>query len=150
MIDRQKIIDIFKNYIKDEETCINLEKIVYDNFHNENRYNKNIIQDIYYNKIYNIIRNKKVLNLINKNNNKINKITDINIYHNWKKVKVESDLITNNILIQNNEMANGVFYCSKCKRDTKCFYTTAQTRSADEGLTSFITCGHCGHNWKET
>ena len=149
MIDRKKVIDILKKYIKNDDTCINIEKIIYDTYYNNEKYNQNLIQDIYYNKIFNIIQNKKVIDTLNKNKNKINKINDINFYHNWKKIKVESDLITNNILIQNNEMSNGTFYCSKCKKKTKCFYTTAQTRSGDESMTSFITCGTCSFVWKE-
>lgn len=37
--------------------------------------------------------------------------------------------------------------CSKCK-NRKCTYTQAQTRSADEPMTTFALCLHCGHRWK--
>jgi transcription elongation factor S-II len=37
--------------------------------------------------------------------------------------------------------------CSKC-RNRKCTYTQAQTRSADEPMTTFAFCLHCGHRWK--
>ena len=39
------------------------------------------------------------------------------------------------------------FTCSKCKSN-KCTYTQAQTRSADEGITTFITCLVCDKKWK--
>jgi len=39
------------------------------------------------------------------------------------------------------------FLCTKCGQ-RKCIFSTAQTRSADEGMTTFITCLHCGKNWK--
>ena len=39
------------------------------------------------------------------------------------------------------------YTCSKCKKN-KCSYYELQTRSADEPMTIFITCLHCGHRWK--
>lgn len=38
------------------------------------------------------------------------------------------------------------FKCSKCGQ-RKCSYRQLQTRSADEPMTTFITCA-CGHRWK--
>jgi transcription elongation factor S-II len=39
------------------------------------------------------------------------------------------------------------FRCGKCgKSDTK--YSQLQTRSADEPMTTFVTCLNCGNNWK--
>ena len=40
------------------------------------------------------------------------------------------------------------FKCWKCKQ-RKCTYTQAQTRSADEPMTCFVTCLNCGNRWKE-
>lgn len=40
-----------------------------------------------------------------------------------------------------------VYTCGKCKKN-KCSYYELQTRSADEPMTIFITCLHCGHRWK--
>ncbi|CAK4032734.1 Transcription elongation factor S-II [Lecanosticta acicola] len=39
------------------------------------------------------------------------------------------------------------FTCSKCKQ-SKVAYTQAQTRSADEPLTTFCECTVCGNKWK--
>jgi DNA-directed RNA polymerase subunit M/transcription elongation factor TFIIS len=39
------------------------------------------------------------------------------------------------------------FTCSKCK-SKKCTYYQLQTRSADEGITTFVTCLDCGKQWK--
>lgn len=37
--------------------------------------------------------------------------------------------------------------CGRCKQK-KVSYTQAQTRSADEPMTTFCECMHCGHRWK--
>lgn len=37
--------------------------------------------------------------------------------------------------------------CGKCKQ-SKVAYSQAQTRSADEPLTTFCECTMCGHRWK--
>ncbi|KAG5443167.1 Transcription elongation factor A protein 1 [Clonorchis sinensis] len=37
--------------------------------------------------------------------------------------------------------------CGKCKQN-KCTYNQVQTRSADEPMTTFVFCNHCGHRWK--
>jgi len=39
------------------------------------------------------------------------------------------------------------FQCGKCKQ-RKTVYRQAQTRSADEPMTTFVTCTYCGNRWK--
>lgn len=39
------------------------------------------------------------------------------------------------------------FKCGKCKQ-RKCRYYQMQTRSADEPMTTFVTCINCGNKWK--
>lgn len=41
----------------------------------------------------------------------------------------------------------GLFKCGKCK-STKTTYYQMQTRSADEPMTTFVTCIGCGNKWK--
>lgn len=40
-----------------------------------------------------------------------------------------------------------MFKCGKCKQ-RKCTYFQKQTRSADEPMTTFVTCVNCDHHWK--
>ncbi|ORX59796.1 transcription elongation factor S-II [Hesseltinella vesiculosa] len=40
-----------------------------------------------------------------------------------------------------------MFVCGKCKQ-RKCTYFQMQTRSADEPMTTFVTCVNCGNRWK--
>ena len=49
---------------------------------------------------------------------------------------------------QNIEANTDSFTCRKC-RSNKCSYYQLQTRSADEPMTSFITCITCGNRWKQ-
>ncbi|KAJ2505266.1 transcription elongation factor TFIIS [Coemansia sp. RSA 2052] len=39
------------------------------------------------------------------------------------------------------------FRCGRCK-SRKCTYYQMQTRSADEPMTTFVTCTNCDNNWK--
>ena len=39
------------------------------------------------------------------------------------------------------------FQCGKC-RQRKCTYYQMQTRSADEPMTTFVSCLNCGNRWK--
>lgn len=47
----------------------------------------------------------------------------------------------------NVEAATDTFKCRKCKTN-KCTYYQMQTRSADEPMTTFVTCIECGNRWK--
>lgn len=42
---------------------------------------------------------------------------------------------------------SGVFQCAKCK-SWKTTYYQLQTRSADEPMTTFVSCINCGKRWK--
>ena len=45
------------------------------------------------------------------------------------------------------EASTDNFTCWKCK-SKKCTYYQLQTRSADEPMTTFVTCLECGNRWK--
>jgi len=47
----------------------------------------------------------------------------------------------------NLESATTIFVCRKCKSN-QCTYYQMQTRSADEPMTTFCQCLHCGARWK--
>ena len=42
---------------------------------------------------------------------------------------------------------NGLFKCGKCKQNKTTYYQL-QTRSADEPMTTYVTCLNCNKNWK--
>jgi DNA-directed RNA polymerase subunit M/transcription elongation factor TFIIS len=41
-----------------------------------------------------------------------------------------------------------MMFCSRCKKQAKCDYYQLQTRSADEPMTTFVTCLECDRRWK--
>ena len=45
------------------------------------------------------------------------------------------------------EAATDTFKCRKCHKN-KCTYYQMQTRSADEPMTTFVSCIECGNRWK--
>lgn len=46
-----------------------------------------------------------------------------------------------------SNVSDGMFQCKKC-RQSKTTYYQMQTRSADEPLTTFVTCLNCANRWK--
>ena len=46
-----------------------------------------------------------------------------------------------------NDSYEGMFKCGKCK-SRKTTYYQMQTRSADEPMTTFVTCTNCNNRWK--
>jgi len=42
---------------------------------------------------------------------------------------------------------SSLFVCGRCKKNETTYYQM-QTRSADEPMTTFISCVNCGHHWK--
>ena len=47
----------------------------------------------------------------------------------------------------NMEAATEEFTCYRCGKN-KCTYYELQTRSADEPMTTYVSCLHCGNHWK--
>ena len=47
----------------------------------------------------------------------------------------------------NLEAATEEFTCYRCGKN-KCTYYELQTRSADEPMTTFVSCLNCGNHWK--
>ena len=66
---------------------------------------------------------------------------------NWKELidaKIKRD---KNLTSIDLSAATDEFKCYKCKKK-KCTYYQMQTRSADEPMTTFVTCLVCGNRWK--
>lgn len=65
----------------------------------------------------------------------------------WK-ARIEAQIEKDKHLYTNSGTASIYFYCSGCKKKSKCDYYQLQTRSADEPMTTFVTCLECDRRWK--
>jgi DNA-directed RNA polymerase subunit M/transcription elongation factor TFIIS len=65
----------------------------------------------------------------------------------WKD-SIERIIESEKKLYSKNENAAIFMWCSGCKKKTKCDYYQMQTRSADEPMTTFVTCLECDKKWK--
>lgn len=66
---------------------------------------------------------------------------------NWKKLLDEKNKRDKMLYELRTETATDTFKCGRCKKK-KCTYYQLQTRSADEPMTTFVTCLNCGKRWK--
>jgi transcription elongation factor S-II len=68
-------------------------------------------------------------------------------FERWDKLIQEKNKRTENKSETNIVASTDTFKCGKChSRD--CTYYQMQTRSADEPMTTFVTCIQCDHKWK--
>ena len=65
----------------------------------------------------------------------------------WKSA-LEKMIENEKKLYSKNDSASIFMWCSACKKKTKCDYYQMQTRSADEPMTTFVTCLECDRKWK--
>ena len=65
----------------------------------------------------------------------------------WNEKLEEKKLRLENKFFPKIEASTDNFTCGKCK-STACTYYQLQTRSADEPMTTFVTCTNCGQRWK--
>ena len=160
---RKKNSEIFKKFKLSKNKCLNLEISVY-NYAIMDAKQKKIVRkwdNIYFVQIYKDRLRSLYFNLKNTNieflknirDGKI-KMRDISkITHQEMSPSVWTKLIEKKLKRDKNiaegdvRSATDEFTCYKCKKK-KCTYYQLQTRSADEPMTTFITCLNCGNRWK--
>lgn len=158
---REKIIDKLSLILNSKNRGINLEKGIY-NSSLEIAENKNIVKkwdnegfiNIYIQKLKNIyinLNNKHVMELLKNNKFKIHELAFMTHYDynpdKWKTLIEEKKIRDENKYTPKIEASTDDFTCGKCK-STKCTYYQLQTRSADEPMTTFVTCLDCGNRFK--
>ena len=65
----------------------------------------------------------------------------------WKEIQDEKHKRDKYLYEINKDLATDMFTCGRCKKK-ECTYFQLQTRSADEPMTTFVTCLNCGKRWK--
>uniref|UniRef100_A0AB39JEV1 Transcription Elongation Factor Tfiis C Domain-Containing Protein n=1 Tax=Florenciella sp. virus SA2 TaxID=3240092 RepID=A0AB39JEV1_9VIRU len=158
---RKNIKDYVFKIINDENKSTNIEKSIY-NYSVLTATKHKIIKKwsnkyfvlIYINKfkiIFHNLKNDKIIENIE--NNKINSKKIAFLSHiellpeKWENKLKEKNLRIENKYFPKVEASTDNFTCSKCK-SKKCTYYQLQTRSADEPMTTFVSCTYCGNRWK--
>ena len=110
---------------------------------------------MYYGKVMGNIKNNKnakyVLDKLKYGYFEPEKIVSMNSIHLYPEIweeliiknKKKMDFLSKKDLGQGSSM----FTCGKCKKNN-CTYFQMQTRSADEPMTTFVTCLNCDKRWK--
>ena len=62
----------------------------------------------------------------------------------WESLKTKT---LNKVVVKQEAQEDGMFKCNKCK-SMKTVYYQMQTRSADEPMTTYVTCTNCNFKWK--
>ena len=164
---RKKVIELFLKLIEPDKASL-LEESIYEYACNEGK-KRNIIlnwenqffKKIYINKARSLYTNLdsdsyiKNINLIKKvQENKINlkELPNMSFQQlfpeHWKKLMDAKYKRDKYMYEEKVEAMTDQFKCGRCK-SRKCSYYELQTRSADESMTTFITCLNCGNRWKQ-
>ncbi|KAI0065134.1 transcription elongation factor [Artomyces pyxidatus] len=61
--------------------------------------------------------------------------------------KIKEENLYKSLGAEEQQAETDAFQCGRCKQ-RKCRYRQAQTRSADEPMTTFVTCTNCNNRWK--
>ena len=163
---RSNTIKIFNNVIQDDEKSKILERGIFNStikWADDNKYNKlwtdinfksyykTKCMSLYYN-LKKIPDQSKLFDKIKDSNlNDIYKIPSMenkDIYPDiWKQILKEKEQRDKEQFEPRLNISTDMYKCNKCGKNN-CTYYQAQTRGADEPMTTFVTCLNCNKKWK--
>jgi transcription elongation factor S-II len=158
---RKNIINSINNYCGDYNKCKYLEIGIYNYTINEAK-NRKIVKkwdnpyftQIYTDRVKTIVKNLKVseklLNILltSKRPHEIAFMTHQEMNSNkWQSIIDEKMKRDKSKYETRMEASTDTFTCRRCK-SKECTYYQMQTRSADEPMTTFVTCINCNNRWK--
>ena len=159
---RENIRKHLSTFINDDKISSNLEKGVLNYSINVSN-NKNIVKKwdngyfviIYTERlrtvIFNLKNNKELLTKIKNKEIKAHKLAFMNHQEmdpeRWKPLIEDKKIRDKNMYNPQIDANTDNFTCGKCK-SKRCSYYQLQTRSADEPMTTFVTCIKCGTRFK--
>jgi transcription elongation factor S-II len=158
---RESITNNFIKIINNENISDNLEKGIF-NYTIELANKKNIVKKwnnqefiiIYIEKLKSIIFNLNNKDILTKLQNKTIKAHKLAFMTHqelrpdiWDKLTELKRIKDENRFCPKLEASTDDFTCHKCK-SKKCSYYQLQTRSADEPMTTYVTCLECSNRWK--
>ena len=163
---RDKTIIIFNKVIKNKDKIIYLERGIFNNtilWAEKNKYNK-MWSDInfsnyYKNKCISLYYNLTCLSdkshlfekIESSSNDYIYNIANMSyeeLYPEiWNKILKDKEQRDKEQFEPRLNISTDMYKCNKCRKNN-CTYYQAQTRGADEPMTTFVTCLHCNNRWK--
>ena len=158
---QDKATQILVNIVKSEILAEKLEKGIYDYTMKEAKGRKVMatIENPYFQLIYkdrlkmiwlHLKKHKDQIELLKQNKISIEQFSDSTHQELhpdlWKPFIERKQMIDKN-KYDNPKKISSEFTCRKCKSNN-CSHYQLQTRSADEPMTTFVSCQECGHRWK--
>lgn len=158
---RKEIRKYIFSKVKNEKISNNIEKSIF-NFSIKKagkmkvvrKWNNEYFVLIYINKfkmIFHNLKNEAIVEKLNTNvikPHEISFLTHVELLpEKWQQEIEDKKLRLENKFFPKIEASTDNFTCGKCKSKA-CTYYQLQTRSADEPMTTFVTCTICGNRWK--
>jgi len=158
---RNNVVIKLKKLLKNEKLASNLEKGIF-NYSLKHAEKINVVKKwdnsyfvkLYINRLRTITINLKDKELINSILNKKIKAHEVAFMthqemqpNKWEELLELKKIRDENKYEPKLEASTDDFKCWKCK-SKKCTYYQLQTRSADEPMTTFVSCLDCGNRWK--
>jgi len=158
---RENVKSKFSVMLNNETFGDNLERGIYNNTlimaeekHIVKKWENTYFALLYISKFRTIYQNllcKEVLDLILNNKFKPHELAFIThqemLPEKWDPLIEDLKIKNKNKYTPKIEASTDNFTCYKCK-SKECSYYQLQTRSADEPMTTFVTCINCGTRWK--
>ena len=158
---RKTIIDAFNNILDNSVKARNTEKGIYNKTIDEaeektiiKKWDNYLFVQLYLDRfkyVYFILKNQDIIDKINNGTLKTYEIaykTHQDLYpEKWDMQIEEKRKRIENKYFPKIEASTDMYTCRKCKKN-QCTYYQVQIRSADEPMTTFVTCTYCGNRWK--
>jgi DNA-directed RNA polymerase subunit M/transcription elongation factor TFIIS len=157
---RSNIRKKLETIIKDEKNALNLEKGIFNYALKEadqrkviKKWDNTFFVQIYLNHLRSIITNlsAEILKQIEDGDIKPHQVAFMTHHEmrpeKWAALIDAKSKRDKNKFEVNMAAATDSFTCRKCKGN-KCTYMQLQTRSADEGITTYVCCISCSARWK--
>jgi DNA-directed RNA polymerase subunit M/transcription elongation factor TFIIS len=166
---RDKVIENFTEILEDKDLAVELESEILHFVNDlsikeciEVDWGNRVFWNMYRNKSISLYENLKGMNsYIENQENWLQKIkskelsvsdfvdmNSIDMCPSRWKATIEKIIENEKKLYSKNDAASIFLWCSSCKKKAKCEYYQMQTRSADEPMTTFVTCLECDKRWK--
>jgi len=157
---RENIRKKLNEYLKNENNSLNLEKGIFNYVIKEaeqrkivKKWDNKLFIQIYLTHLRSIMHNLKddILKQIEAGNIKPHLVAFMTHHElcpkKWASLIETKSKRDKNKFETNMSAATDTFTCRKCKGN-QCTYYQMQTRSADEPMTTFVTCLQCSTRWK--